>query len=351
MAVHSFDVTAAYLHSLMNEMLYFEPPPGVKSVARRLNRDLRALKAFQYDQSLHVCRQGDDTRTIWLHVDDGAAVTANSEWMLDEISGALVEKLMIRWSKTLDHIVGAVATRPDLTHTVNFLARISADPTEQDWEASQHVKHYLHTTGCLKLYLEPVKEDKTGLQTYVGNLVTRELSTKTPRSAWTGFGIHRLCSKTKQATLKGGSFCCKFYVKLAELNTKQQKADILTKPLGPLLFDRGRKGAGLRSAVTEVREPSRLCPLPTGSFVPNLCMVLPDPVSTGEQCGQLLVVNTGALLMTSGRGIRCREVEHRISLLTFCLKRLAYLYAITPPQPTRVEADHELWPSNISSVH
>lgn len=62
----------------------------------------------------------------------------------------------------------SVATRPDITYTVNYLARFSSDPRRQHWQAIEHIMRYLNTTGIKSLRIKPIKSRvTTPLQTYV----------------------------------------------------------------------------------------------------------------------------------------------------------------------------------------
>lgn len=62
----------------------------------------------------------------------------------------------------------SVATRPDITYTVNYLARFSADPRKQHWAAIEHVIRYLNTSGVTSLLIKPLRSKvSTPIQTYV----------------------------------------------------------------------------------------------------------------------------------------------------------------------------------------
>lgn len=61
----------------------------------------------------------------------------------------------------------SVATRPDITYTVNYLARFSSDPRQQHWQAVEHIMRYLNTTGVKSLEINPIKSKvNTPIQTY-----------------------------------------------------------------------------------------------------------------------------------------------------------------------------------------
>lgn len=258
---HSFDISSAYLHSDIDSRVYFSIPTGYMCEARKKNKVLEALKALygtkqgarcwwkhidtilvslgfkssQYDQSLYFYRRDNDTCIIWLHSDDGG-VTASSERLLEEIHKALKQRLLIKWEKGLDQIVGvtvtrhddgsftlsqpgltkktlqsflpderqvktplncqkiptspaedeekidskkylsaigslnylSVATRPDITYSVNYLARFSSDPRRQHWTAVEHLMRYLNTTGVRQLSIKPIKSKvNTPMHTYI----------------------------------------------------------------------------------------------------------------------------------------------------------------------------------------
>lgn len=62
----------------------------------------------------------------------------------------------------------SVATRPDFTYTINYLARFSADPRKQHWQAIEHVVRYLNTTRATQLTIKPIRTKvETPIHTYV----------------------------------------------------------------------------------------------------------------------------------------------------------------------------------------
>lgn len=172
---------------------------------------------------------------IWLQSDEGG-VTGSSEALLDEVHNAMKEKLLIKWEKNLNQIVGvkvtrtgegdfklsqpgltkkilhsflpdkrtaktpmnlqkiqkspvdkeervdgekylstigslnylSVATRPDITYTMNYLARFSSDPRIQHWAAIKHLVRYLNITAAKELLIKPIRKTvDTPLHTYV----------------------------------------------------------------------------------------------------------------------------------------------------------------------------------------
>lgn len=136
--VHSFDITSAYLHSDIDSHVFFSIPTGYMCELRKKKKVLEALKALygtkqgarcwwkhidailvgmgfnssQYDQLLYVYRRAHESCIIWLHSDD-AGVTGSSEELLDEVRDQLRAKLMIKWERNLDQIVGVMVKRHD----------------------------------------------------------------------------------------------------------------------------------------------------------------------------------------------------------------------------------------------
>lgn len=222
--VHSFDVTSAYLHSDLTEKLYFKLPPGCLTQEREQGKVLEALKALystkqgarcwwkhfeailkrlgfsasQYNQSLYVCRRGVDVCVIWVHVDDGA-VMGSSVGLLKEILDELVKELKIRWSDTLDHIIGIDVRRetdgsftlsqPGLTAKVirDFLTTSGKASTPmdhanvpmsaKDGEDLVDSSHYLAIIGSLNYLSVAIKPDLT----YATNFLARFSSAPTQR--------------------------------------------------------------------------------------------------------------------------------------------------------------------------
>lgn len=67
---------------------------------------------------------------------------------------------------TLNYL--SVATRSDITYTVNYLARFSSDPRAQHWQAIEHLIRYLNTTGVKNLSIQPIRSRVvTPVHTYV----------------------------------------------------------------------------------------------------------------------------------------------------------------------------------------
>ena len=55
----------------------------------------------------------------------------------------------------------AVATQPDLSFVVGFLAQFFKSPTQRHWMAIQHILGYVKGLGCCSLIIEPKTSDKT----------------------------------------------------------------------------------------------------------------------------------------------------------------------------------------------
>lgn len=214
--VHSFDVTAAYLHSEIKEKVYFNLPPGCMDEARKANQILEAVKALygtkqgarcwwkhfegiltklgfkpsQFDQSLYVCKRDGETCIVWVHVDDGA-VTGSSVHLLREVADALIKDLKIRWSESLDCIIGIDVKReadgsfelsqPGLTQKIlrDFLTAQgkSATPlnssnlptSPDDAEESTNKTRYLSAIGSLNYLAIATRPDLT----YATNFLPR----------------------------------------------------------------------------------------------------------------------------------------------------------------------------------
>lgn len=62
----------------------------------------------------------------------------------------------------------AVATRPDITYTVNYLAHFASDPRTQHWHAIENLLRYLNATGATGLMIKPLRTKvDTPIHTYV----------------------------------------------------------------------------------------------------------------------------------------------------------------------------------------
>ncbi|POV98994.1 hypothetical protein PSTT_14074 [Puccinia striiformis] len=133
--VQSFDFVAAYLNSPIDEEVWVKPLEGMKAPAghalllkkalygtRQAARcwwlhlknvlDKYGYSPSQYDNSLYILRHTDQAGVIWLHVDDGVVTASNIE-ILKKLEGDLKGILKIKWSQTLDSIVGLNVVRSD----------------------------------------------------------------------------------------------------------------------------------------------------------------------------------------------------------------------------------------------
>jgi hypothetical protein len=66
----------------------------------------------QYDNSLYILQHPQEHGVIWLHADDGV-VTASNESLLKKMEHDLKDILKIKWSSSLDSIVGLNVVRTD----------------------------------------------------------------------------------------------------------------------------------------------------------------------------------------------------------------------------------------------
>lgn len=202
----------------------------------------------------------------------------------------------------------SVATRPDITYSVNYLARFSSDPRRQHWNAIEHMMRYLNTTGVRELTIKPIRSKvNTPIHTYVdanwggegarsshgyitffldcpvswtskrqacvasstchaeymamGNACRDAMWLRNLIEDLTGEGnvVDMHCNNTSAIHVASDNSSNKrtrhtdreFYyineqiyrgrVFLHWIDTKSQRADILTKPLGPTLHERGMR--------------------------------------------------------------------------------------------------------------
>ncbi|POW09590.1 hypothetical protein PSHT_09061 [Puccinia striiformis] len=133
--VQSFDFVAAYLNSPIDEEVWVKPPEGMKTppghallLKKALYGTRQAARCWwlhlknvldkfgyspsQYDNSLYILRHPDETGVVWLHVDDGV-VTASNIKLLKKLEDDLKDILKIKWSHSLDSIVGLNVVRSD----------------------------------------------------------------------------------------------------------------------------------------------------------------------------------------------------------------------------------------------
>ncbi|MBW0529189.1 hypothetical protein O181_068904 [Austropuccinia psidii MF-1] len=126
--VTTFDVTSAYLHSDLNEDIYFKAPPGVDpepGMVFKLDKALYGLKqagrcwwlhiknilqdigfrANEKDQSTYVYRQDGNMAVLWMHVDEGVMATS-SDVLWVTLKEELSKRLKLKWDTEINSIVG-----------------------------------------------------------------------------------------------------------------------------------------------------------------------------------------------------------------------------------------------------
>ncbi|MBW0531163.1 hypothetical protein O181_070878 [Austropuccinia psidii MF-1] len=126
--INTFDVTSAYMHSKIDEVIFVRPPPGVTMWENKVLRLKKALyglkqagrcwwlhlknvlqeirfKANNNDQSTYVYKIGKEYAMLWIHVDDGVLVTRNDN-IREKIKLNFTEKLKLRWNEDINSIVG-----------------------------------------------------------------------------------------------------------------------------------------------------------------------------------------------------------------------------------------------------
>ncbi|PLW38596.1 hypothetical protein PCANC_16527 [Puccinia coronata f. sp. avenae] len=173
--------------------------------------------ASELEPLLYYCKRGEDFVVIWLHVDDGFAM-GSTQHVLDNLHAAIASEMEVKWSSRVEKLVriniknlpGSIelnqtqltdqiiktylrtcyprrltlpetaletheqtaveptayrstlgslmylcsGTRPDLSYSVNLLARYSANPLESHWEALDILVGYLKRTRSLGLVLK-----------------------------------------------------------------------------------------------------------------------------------------------------------------------------------------------------
>ncbi|MBW0538038.1 hypothetical protein O181_077753 [Austropuccinia psidii MF-1] len=187
-----------------------------------------SLQETEIEPSLYLYKHGSDCVIVWMHVDDGI-ILANSFTLLSKIQKHMDSKLMAKWNNNPDKIVGirlqvrndeitmdqhllatqiinrytrkyivkstplpllqtdlkegdqisikeyqhfigslmylATGSRPDLTFSINFLARYNHSPTDECWKLLDHVIGYLKNTIHESLRLKPTNEQTLELWT------------------------------------------------------------------------------------------------------------------------------------------------------------------------------------------
>ncbi|MBW0464131.1 hypothetical protein O181_003846 [Austropuccinia psidii MF-1] len=135
--------------------------------------------SMEVDQSLYIFCSGENTISIWIHVDDGI-VASNSTTAVLDFKRQLCEEVDIKWHNTISQIeglecmfvlpptgpavegdkldatpfclvIGSLAylissSHPDLAFAVNYMARHLMAPTKAHWDVLDHVVGYLLKT-------------------------------------------------------------------------------------------------------------------------------------------------------------------------------------------------------------
>jgi hypothetical protein len=153
--VHSFDFVAAYLNSEIDEEIWIRPPEGMTlgpGEGLRLKKALYGTKqaarcwwlhlknilldlgssATHYNNSLYFLQDPSKIEVIWICVDDGI-VTGDSIEILRNLETSLEGKLEIKWSKSLDSIVGVNVTRSEGAFTLSQKKLVS-DILSAHWD-------------------------------------------------------------------------------------------------------------------------------------------------------------------------------------------------------------------------
>jgi hypothetical protein len=173
--------------------------------------------ASELEPLLYYCKKEEDFVVIWLHVDNGFAM-GSTQKVLDDLHATIATEMEVKWSSRVEKLVGinintspdrielnqtllvdqiikdyprtcyprratlpevaletneegavettayrstlgslmylCSGTRPDLSYSVNLLARYSANPSESHWEALDILVGYLKRTRSLGLVLK-----------------------------------------------------------------------------------------------------------------------------------------------------------------------------------------------------
>ncbi|MBW0536231.1 hypothetical protein O181_075946 [Austropuccinia psidii MF-1] len=133
--IRTFDVKVAFLHSLIDKLVYVWPPMGINVPKFKVLKVKKALygtkqasrcwwmhlkdilqkigfKINGEDPSTHTLIRDNEQAILWVHIDNGA-LTASSPGLLDEISRQLSKYLKIKWDKTISGLVGISITEND----------------------------------------------------------------------------------------------------------------------------------------------------------------------------------------------------------------------------------------------
>ncbi|MBW0519254.1 hypothetical protein O181_058969 [Austropuccinia psidii MF-1] len=133
--IQTFDVKVAFLHSLIDKLVYVWPPKGInvpKHTILKLWKALCGTKQAARCWWLHLkmileqiglCPNGEDQSTycyktdkgraiLWIHVDD-SVLTASTSKVLNDISNELNKAFKMKWDDTISSLVGISITCTD----------------------------------------------------------------------------------------------------------------------------------------------------------------------------------------------------------------------------------------------
>ncbi|MBW0513843.1 hypothetical protein O181_053558 [Austropuccinia psidii MF-1] len=133
--VRTFDVKVAFLHSLIDKLVYVWPPMGInvpkykvlklkkalygtKQASRCWWMHLRGIlhkigfKSNGEDPSSYTLHQGEEQAILWVHMND-RALTALLGELLDQISHQLSGYLKMKWDEKINGLVGILITKTD----------------------------------------------------------------------------------------------------------------------------------------------------------------------------------------------------------------------------------------------
>ncbi|MBW0523139.1 hypothetical protein O181_062854 [Austropuccinia psidii MF-1] len=101
------------------------------------------------DPSTYMSNQGNAQAILWVHVDDGA-LTASLDTLLDWMTGQLDEHLKIKWDANMN----GLASEPDISYAVNYLAHFSLKTDQSHWDALEHLISYMHGTRNMGILIQ-----------------------------------------------------------------------------------------------------------------------------------------------------------------------------------------------------
>ncbi|MBW0503459.1 hypothetical protein O181_043174 [Austropuccinia psidii MF-1] len=169
--VASFDVSVAYLHSSLDEIIYVDAPaefrPHWKNKVMRLRKAMYGLKqagrcwwfhfrsvmiaigfcAEELDQCVYKCMKGNTVIYVWMHVDDGVVFSNQMEGIV-KVRKELTKHLKLRWEDNLSRIVG-----------IDVLMNNNTITLSQSSFARQIVEHYENKANIRLLNMKTTLPD------------------------------------------------------------------------------------------------------------------------------------------------------------------------------------------------